>query len=195
MPASALPTALQFVHQMTTPVVSAGDVVVDATVGNGHDTAFLAGLVGPKGRVIGFDVQAEALDQARLRLDRAGVAAQVTLIHAGHEALAGHLERAGITEVSAVMFNLGYLPGGDKARITRPETTLPALEAALAVLAPGGVMSVVLYTGHPGGPAEAAAVEAWAAGLDQAVVQVLRYGFLNQRNRPPYALLIERVHG
>ncbi len=190
--AHILPRALEFVHQVMARVVSTGDVVVDATVGNGHDTVFLAILVGDAGRVIGFDVQAEAIYQTEKRLEITNLAGRVILVQKGHERLRDYLRSHRIEMVQAVMFNLGYLPGGDKSHITRPTTTIPALRAALDALQPGGLISIVLYTGHEGGKAEAQAVETWASTLDQAEVQVIRYGFVNQRNNPPYALLIEK---
>lgn len=95
--------------------------------------------------------------------------------------------------VSAVMFNLGYLPAGDadKTIITEPESTLAALEAALLLLRPGGVITAVLYPGHEGGGREAAAVEAWAAGLAQPDAQSIVYRQL-QRDSAPYVVAVEK---
>lgn len=185
--------ALDFAHTLLADTLSAGALAVDATLGNGHDITFLAEHVGPDGHVFGFDIQDAALYQTRRRLDAAGLADRCTLFQKSHE----HLRKALPTEahgrVRAVTFNLGYLPGGPDKRITtHPATTLPALEAALDVLAPGGLMTVVLYTGHPGGTDEADAVEAWAAALDQHTAQVLRYAFVNQRGHPPYLLAVEK---
>ncbi|MFP4244022.1 MAG: class I SAM-dependent methyltransferase [Ectothiorhodospira sp.] len=138
-----------------------GAPVVDATAGNGHDTRFLAEAVGASGRVWAFDVQIPALEATQRRLKAAGVAQRVSLIHAGHETLAAHLPPGVRGRLGAVMFNLGYLPGGDHARITRPDTTLAALETALEWLHPRGLISLMVYRGHPGGEAEYAAVRAW----------------------------------
>ena len=142
-------------------VLTPGAVAVDATVGNGHDTLFLAEQVGARGRVYGFDCQAAAIVSTRKRLAQAKMLDRVNLIQAGHETLQSHL--AAEARLLAVMFNLGYLPGSDKQYITRAETTLAALEQACALLAPGGRISLVLYTGHAGGPEEAAAVQARVA--------------------------------
>ena len=83
------------------------------------------------------------------------------------------------------MFNLGYLPGSSSSLTTAPETTIPALDATVEVLRPGGVVTVVLYTGHEGGEEEAAAVDEWAAELPQTQFQALSYQFVNQQNNPP----------
>ena len=111
-----------------------GSVVVDATMGNGRDTLFLAGAVGPAGRVYAFDIQPAALKATAALLAEAGLADRAQLIQADHSLLQQHLPGP----VDAVMFNLGYLPGGDHSTITRPDSTRAALQAALSLLAPGG---------------------------------------------------------
>lgn len=152
-------------HEALQNLIAAGDSVIDATVGNGHDTLFLARAVGEGGTVYGFDIQEAALDTAYKRLQDEGLALRGSLYHAGHEAMALALPESVRGRIKAVMFNLGYLPGGDKARTTAINTTLAALEQAREMLTPGGAISVLAYTGHPGGREEAEAVKAWAAGL------------------------------
>jgi len=145
--------------------LGAGDRAVDATVGNGHDTVFLARATTPGGLVIGFDIQSPALTGARARLQAEGLSDAVTLVHAGHERMAAHVPGDWHGDVAAIMFNLGYLPGGDKRVITRAPTTLAALDQALALLRPGGVLSLLLYRGHPGAGDEVDAVSAWTQAL------------------------------
>jgi 16S rRNA C1402 N4-methylase RsmH len=155
------------VHHYLETVLRPGDIAVDATVGNGHDTLFLARLVGEQGRVYGFDIQQQALDAATRRLQEQQVLQQVELHQTGHEHLTERLPADTRGRIKAVMFNLGYLPSGDKAITTRPNTTLKALECILEWLAPDGVVSVLAYTGHPGGREEAERVKSWAAELDR----------------------------
>ncbi len=145
-------------HEEICAVVSLGDIVIDATVGNGHDAVFLAQLVGEKGCVFGFDIQAEAIASARQRLKSAGLSQRVTLIEASHSEMKSHVKEP----VSAVMFNLGYLPGGDQKKMTQTQSTLEALEAALDSLSVSGILTCVCYPGHPGGFEECEAVIAWA---------------------------------
>ena len=132
-----------------------GQFAVDATMGNGHDTLFMAELVGVEGRVFGFDIQQQALANTRQRLAAAGLENRVTLIQGGHEYMERLLPSGVQGQISAIMFNLGYLPGGDKHKVTRPETTLAAVEAATRLLAPGGIMTILVYRGHAGGQDEA----------------------------------------
>jgi len=186
-------SVLHRAHSLATGAVRPGGVAVDATVGNGHDTAVLARSVGEGGHVFGFDVQADALDNTRDRLASEGLTDRATLIEAGHETMGRHLPESAHGAVDAVMFNLGYLPGSDSALTTSPSTTRPALEGALRLLRPGGVTTVVVYTGHEGGDDEAAAVDAWAADLPQSRFEALSYRFVNQRNDPPRLVAVERT--
>jgi predicted methyltransferase len=155
-------------------VLGEGMPAIDATVGNGHDTLFLARQVGAAGQVYGFDVQLAALESAAARLRAAGMAEQVSLVHAGHEAMAEHLPAALRGRVRAVMFNLGYLPGSDRRCITRAASTLRALGQALDWLAPGGLLTVLAYRGHAGGAEEADAVAHWLQGLEPSGYRVGR---------------------
>jgi predicted O-methyltransferase YrrM len=183
---------LDFAHTLATRALRAGDVAVDATIGNGHDTLVLAQTVGEDGHVHGFDVQAPAFEQTQARLRTEGVAERVTLHEAGHQRMEQYVPEAAHGAVGAVTFNLGYLPGSDSTRTTTPETTVPALDAALDLLRPGGVITTVLYTGHEGGAEEARAVQEWAAALAQERAEVLSYRFLNQQNAPPRLLAVEK---
>jgi 16S rRNA C1402 N4-methylase RsmH len=187
-----IPSILEQAHALAGRAVGEGGIAVDATVGNGHDTAFLARAVGAGGAVVGFDVQEEALVETRRRLEREALSAPVRLVHAGHQTLARHLEEAERGRVGAIMFNLGYLPGGDHSVVTRPETTRQALDAGTEALRPGGVITVVAYTGHEGGDEEADAVEAWASALPQAQFRALSYRFPNWSNDPPRLFAVEK---
>jgi predicted methyltransferase len=169
-------------------IVKPGDWVVDATVGNGHDTLWLAHLVGPDGRVFGFDVQAKALAQAAERVQ--GLS-QVALLHADHQRLAELLPADAKGRLVAVMFNLGYLPGADKAIATSASATLGALQQALNHLTIGGQITLVLYPGHTGGAEETAAVRAFAAELPGCFTAA-RYGWINTLRAGPELVVIER---
>ncbi len=183
--ANRFPRALELAHTLVRSRLGAGHRAVDATAGNGHDTLFLASLVGSSGQVLALDVQEDAVRATRARC---AALDQVRVMLAGHETMARQFGE----QVRAVMFNLGYLPGGEKTVITRPETTLAALGAAVEMLEPGGIVTVVLYTGHEGGREETDAVLGWAQTLDQARFTSIHYRFLNQRHGPPELLAVER---
>jgi SAM-dependent methyltransferase len=188
---AALPTAVQWSHLILSPRLRPGDLVVDATAGNGHDTRFLAERVLPGGTVFAFDLQADAIEETRATLgDHASE--DVILTHAGHERMAEFLPAEAWERLRAVMFNLGYLPGGDKAVITRTKTTLDALQQAIDWLAPDGMLTLVAYPGHAGGREEASAVELWAAGLPSDRFEAQRLGFLNFRETTPFCVAIRK---
>ena len=146
--------------------VRPGDTVVDATMGNGQDTLFLCGLVGETGRVFAFDVQPEAVERTRARLDEAGALPRATLLLAGHETMAQHVPGG----VQAVMFNLGWLPGAQHAVTTLERTTLPAVEAACSLLCPGGIVSMCVYPGHEDSLAITQAIAALPVKLKEIVL-------------------------
>lgn len=180
-------------HRLVAERLASGEPAVDATVGGGADTLFLAKQTGPGGIVFGFDIQLEAIERAKARLEaETGPVARVEWLHRSHAEMRAAVPAEQHGKIAAVMFNLGYLPGGDHRIVTRPETTLAALEAALHLLRPGGIITAVLYSGHAGGKEEADAVLAWAAALPQNECQVLHYRFLNQRNHPPELVAVEK---
>jgi hypothetical protein len=151
----------ELAQQAVAKVLHSGDLAIDATVGNGHDTLFLARRVAPDGRLIGFDVQHQALDSARDRLRAAGMQPLTALLQCGHERMAQQVPPEWAGRVGAVMFNLGYLPGGDKTRITAAATTVAALDQAATLLRVGGLISLLVYRGHGGADDEVKAVAAW----------------------------------
>ena len=149
-------------HSIVRRAVRLGDTVVDATAGNGHDTVFLSACTGPTGRVLAVDIQGEAIQSTRTRLVTEAVG-NVTLFQEDHSKVLKSL-RESSEVVGAIMFNLGYLPGGDKQRATSAATTTEAIGAGISLLKSGGVMTVVAYRGHAGGQEEARAVEEWSRG-------------------------------
>lgn len=181
---------LRFSHAVLENTVQVGDVVIDATVGNGHDTLKLASLVKDDGKVYGYDIQYEAIQSTRVKLKETGLSDIVDLLHKGHENIA-HLPIEHST-ISAVVFNLGYLPSGDKNVITLPDTTISAIDSALPLLKKGGIISLMIYHGHEGGEEEKDAVTNYVSQLSQKKFSVLRYGFINQKNNPPFLIVIEK---
>jgi predicted methyltransferase len=166
-----------------------GHMAVDATCGNGHDTLLLARLVGSHGHVWGFDIQQQAVAETEQRVGAAELSSRVTILQVGHEELAQHVRGP----VQAVLFNLGYRPGGDRSIITRPETTGSALGQSLDLLAPGGIVLVTVYPGHSGGSDEQSTVESWVGGLDPRTFHSWRMGQANVAPTAPYLLLVQKA--
>lgn len=183
---------LPFAQNLLQKAVQSGDIVVDATVGNGYDTQFLAELVGASGRVYGFDVQKEAIIRTEDRLLQHNLADHVTLFHQGHENLDHWIPQEHFGKITAAVFNLGYLPGSDKKVITKPDTTIAALNKLLKIMAPEGIIVLVIYHGHPGGENERDQLLQFCGQLDQAFAHVLQYQFINQKHHPPFIVAIEK---
>jgi len=181
--------ATQLAHHLVRAALKPGAWVVDATLGNGFDTLFLAECVGATGRVFGFDVQAAALAATA---ERVRGLPQVTLIESGHERLRERLPRDAEGRLAAVMFNLGYLPGAPKDVTTTSPTTLDAMDQALDLLSVGGLITMVLYRGHPGGEAESDGVLARAERLPSNFAASLTQR-VNAASPAPALLVIERL--
>ncbi|GAB1255161.1 tRNA (mnm(5)s(2)U34)-methyltransferase [Desulfovibrio falkowii] len=174
-----------------------GLLLVDATAGNGHDSLFLLGAAPCNALLLAMDVQAQAVAATGALLAAHGFAHAARVLHTGHECLADVLAALAPEDrqrpLACVVFNLGWLPGGNKDLVTTPATSLPALEAALEALAPGGCISLHCYTGHEGGAEEAAALEAWVRSLPPRRWRVLALADANRERAAESLLLVERL--
>ncbi len=184
-----LERVIQYAQTLLRMSVAEGDIAVDATAGNGHDTVFLAELVGPNGYVYAFDVQKEAVDATLLRVLDYSYEDRVRVLNRGHETVDEFVTK----EIGAAIFNLGYLPGSDHTIVTKPNTTVEAIEKLLKLLKVGGMIVLVVYHGHEGGKEERDEVIRYVSELPQKYVHVLRYEFINQKNDPPFIIALEKV--
>ncbi|KXZ40407.1 Putative rRNA methylase [Alkalithermobacter thermoalcaliphilus JW-YL-7 = DSM 7308] len=176
-------------HEVVEKIVKQGDTVVDATAGNGNDTLFLAKLVGETGKVYSFDIQNVALEKTKQKLIDSNMLDNVTLINDGHE----NIDKYVSYPVKAVMFNLGYLPGGDHKIHTKPHTTITAIEKSLDIITKHGIVMLVIYHGGDSGFEEKDEVLEFLKGLDQKKYSVLMYNYINNINYPPIAVCIEKL--
>ena len=163
-----------------------GDTAADFTMGNGHDTEFLSKRVGESGRVYAFDIQEAAVESTRKNLVNAGCPENYTLICDSHHKALEYIKEP----IKAGMFNLGYLPGGDKRITTMRETTMPAVKAAIELLAPDGILNVAVYPGHEEGDAEGKMLTEYLSTLDRRKICVTQIKILNSPTSP-YFMVIE----
>jgi SAM-dependent methyltransferase len=168
--------------------IKEGKVVLDCTVGNGNDTILLAKLVGDKGKVYGFDIQRKAIEITKQRLIDEELLDRVVLIEDGHENIDSYIEE----KLDFVIYNLGYLPKGDKNIKTNPSTTLVSIEKSLDLLKENGLLLITCYVGHEGGMEEKNSVEEFLSKLNQKEFNVLKYDFINQINSPPVLYGVEK---
>ena len=165
-----------------------GEVAVDFTMGNGNDTLFLSQTVGEGGRVYAFDIQEAALESTRARLVSEGAPENYTLICASHDRVKEFVKEP----IKAGMFNLGYLPGsGKKAVTTMRVTTMPAVEAALDLLLPDGVLIIAIYPGHEEGELEGEMLEEYFSSTSRYKICPSKFRILNSPTSP-YFFLVEK---
>lgn len=180
--------ALGLSHKYVKEHLSEGDVCIDATAGRGRDTLFLAQLVGEQGKVLAFDIQEDAVESTKALLQKENVKnCQVVL--SCHSKMANFAEE---NSVSAIMFNFGWLPGGDHTKFSHGETSCSAIETGLRLLKPQGLMTLCLYYGKETGFEEKDAILDFVRGLDQKKYSVLLHEFINRKNNPPILVVITK---
>ena len=183
-----LKSARYLARDVLMQVLQPGDAAVDATMGNGHDTQLLCEAVGPTGRVYAFDVQPQALASTEALLQLSHLEMRAHLFLAGHE----HMNEFVSEKVRAVVFNLGWLPGGDHSVTTYWETTQIALNEALDLLLPGGVLVICAYPGHAEGERERAELIVFLSALSNKKYNVLRQHFLNASPGAPECFIVQK---
>lgn len=188
-----LKRVLPFAHSLLEAAVEDGDVTVDATVGNGHDTCVLANLVGPNGKVYGFDIQQNALENTHRRLQESNLNERVELFLKSHDQIESVIPTEFHKKIKGAIFNLGYLPGGDKTIVTTPDSSISAVKQLLKIMPGGGIIVLVVYHGHPEGQIERDQLIQYVKTIDQKQAQVLQYQFLNQVNHAPFIIAIEKI--
>jgi len=185
-------------HNLIRDVLYPGDIAIDATVGNGHDTLFLVEQVSPSGRVFGFDSQQAAIDSTWLKMESccnmSVSSQQLTLIQASHAGMAENIPAKYHGNIKACMFNLGYLPGGDKSIITRTDSTVTALNVTNRILSSNGIITVMAYPGHHGGDLETDQVKNWCEQLDEDQFKISIVYSSATNESAPRLFVIRKTH-
>lgn len=179
----------EYCHRTVAGHIQEGDCCIDATAGNGNDTEFLCRQVGNHGKVYAFDIQQEALEHTQRRLADNELAGQAELILDGHERMCEYVSE----KVSAVMFNFGYLPGGDHGISTKAETSIQAVEAGLKLLKKGGIMSLCIYSGKDSGYEEKNRMLEYLRSIDPGKYLVIVCSYFNRENDPPIPAFVIRM--
>lgn len=168
--------------------VREGGTVVDFTMGNGHDTLWLAQQVGETGKVYAFDIQPKALESSEKLLRESGCPQNYTLILDSH----ANVEQYVKEPICAGMFNLGYLPGSDKSVTTLRESTMKAVEGALRLLEDDGGLLIAVYPGHEEGSLEGKMLDEFFATLDRKKICVSKLMIVNSPTSPFFFLVEKR---
>lgn len=180
-------SALDIVHSVLTNLVEPGSLCIDATAGNGYDTVFLAELTGNSGHVISMDIQEEAVKATEQKIKELGYSDFCDTYCMSHSDID---KIAGRETADAIMFNFGWLPGGDHNIFTRSETSIPAIEKSLDILKPGGVLSLCIYYGRNNGYEERDSIIKFISELDSRHFAVMKCDFLNRKNDPPFPVFV-----
>ena len=178
---------LGFAHEFIARHVGKGEFCMDATAGNGGDTKFLAKLVGPTGRVLAFDIQEQAVTNTRIAMEQEGYGDFVQVVLDSHSNMDNYAQP---NTVDCIVFNFGWLPGGDHTIYTTASTSIPAIEKALTLLKKGGFISLCIYYGGVSGYEERDALLEYLKTIDQYAYTVLLTQFANRRKDPPIPVFI-----
>lgn len=182
---------IKFTRDIINRNIKSGDICVDCTIGNGNDISLLSRIVGENGCVYGFDIQEIAVDKTSKRLSNEGLIENTVLINDSHENINKYIDQ----KIDLFIYNLGYLPKGDKSIKTNKDSTLKSISSSLKLLNENGLILITSYTGHHGGMEEKDAIEDFLIKLNQVEYNVLKYDFLNQKNFAPILYCIEKIGG
>ena len=159
-------------------------IAVDMTAGNGNDSKFILENLKPE-TLYAFDIQKEAMDNT---LDLLGDTQNFKFILDSHENIEKYIQ----DKVDLVVYNLGYLPRGDKSITTHGDSTINSLKKAMEMLNKNGKIVITVYPGHPEGLKEAGDLADFLSTLDQHRYIVMRISYDNKINKPPFIYIIEK---
>ncbi|SDA19668.1 Putative rRNA methylase [Ruminococcus sp. YE71] len=178
---------VQLAHEFLAAHVKEGDLCIDCTAGRGNDTAFLCGLVGESGKVLAFDIQPDAVKSTNELLEQRGFSERAEVFCESHSEIDKYADEG---TVAAIVFNFGWLPGGDHSVNTRKDTSIEAVEKGLRLLKPDGVMSLSIYYGRDTGYEERDALLKLMSELPVREYTALVSRFVNRPNEPPISVRI-----
>lgn len=159
-------------------------LAVDMTAGNGNDSFFIIDELNPK-KLVAFDIQKSAKENTESLL---GPRDNFTFILDSHENIDSYIKEP----IDLAIYNLGYLPNGDKSITTLSESTLLSLKKFLTLLRKGGKVCLSLYPGHDQGRIEAEKIETFIKSLPPKDYAILKLNFPNKGTSAPYIIIIEK---
>lgn len=180
----------EWCHHFIRKHVQEGDCCIDATAGNGNDTLLLCELVGESGKVFAFDIQEEAVNHTKERLEKAGLINRAEVLLESHVNMGNYVAE---NSVNCIVFNFGYLPGGDHNLATKGETSIQAIHKGLDLLKKGGMMSLCIYSGGDSGFEERDTILEELKKLDTKRYLVILSAYYNRPNNPPIPVLIIKL--
>ena len=189
---------LDLAHSYWKQIVQPGDSLIDATCGNGHDALFLCKLAlqsNQQSKIFLIDKQLDALQITQQRLQQQLDPNFLHQIHFLHQCHSHFPNTILPSSIKLIVYNLGYLPGGNKQLTTMTHTTVQSLTAALPLIAPGGAISVTCYPRHPEGKIEEHAVLEFASTLNPLEWNCCTHHWINRKDAPSLLLLQRAFQG
>ena len=168
--------------------VKKGDIVLDLTMGNGHDTLYLADKIGINGKVYSFDIQKEALLNTKKLLEENNIK-NVELIQDNHKNILNYVNEY----IDFAVYNLGYLPGGNKNVITKWDSTIYSLKSVLSILRIKGIVCICSYIGHSGGKKEYDEIIKFCKDLPKKEFNIIDIKHINRSENAPRMIIIEKI--
>ena len=174
--------------------------ILDATLGQGKDTLYLAQLsfdtsisVDQDRKLFGVDIQDQSLEATRLLLQNELTASQlqsITLIKSCHS----DLDLSTMTPLTLIVYNLGYLPCGDKSITTQSATTIKSLQHALDTVSDEGMITITCYPGHEEGKNELAMLRDFLWELPKKKWSVTHLQFAKENSSAPTLWVIQKAN-
>lgn len=183
--------ANDFTSMLIKSYVKENHICLDGTVGNGNDTMKILNTLNGTGKIYGFDIQEDAINHTESLIFSRNYKTEVLLIKDSHE----YVDRYIKERINFAIYNLGYLPGGDKNIKTNYTSTIISIKKVLDLLAPNGILLITVYLGHPGGMDEYTAINDYLETLEQKNYNVFKLKFINQKNNPPIIFGVEARGG
>ena len=180
----------EWCHHFIREHVKQGDICIDATAGNGNDTQLLCELVGEHGKVFAFDIQEKAVQHTKERLEQENLLPRAEVLLESHVNMKHYVEE---DSISCIVFNFGYLPGGDHSLATRKDTSIQAIHEGLKLLKKGGMMSLCIYSGGDSGFEERDAILEELKNLDSKRYLVILSSYYNRPNNPPIPVMVIKL--
>ncbi len=182
---------LDLAHAYWKQLVKPGDILIDATCGNGQDTLVLSrlNLKEGKGKIWAVDVQAKAIALTQNYLKQHLSNEELENVYYQHGCHSQFPTTIEPESVALIIYNLGYLPGSDKNLTTMTATTLQSLKQALVLVKPGGMISLTCYPGHSEGASEQSAILEFATELPATKWSICHHQWLNRKKSPSLLLL------
>ena len=178
---------IHLAHSYWEKLLQIGDVVIDATCGNGHDTLFISQLIlndKHVGKLIAIDTQEEAIKSTQQRLQEklaSDLLQDISFYQQCHSIFPETILK---NSVKLIVYNLGYLPGSDKTHTTLNTSTCTSVEHALTLICRGGAISITCYPGHKAGQIEEEALLKLIEKLPSKEWRCCYHRWINRQDAP-----------